>query len=96
MFYEGSTIPGWNNTMLFAVLGLDGNTNAHQVHQLQFDRPGGTNVIFEQALWANQFGRIRDVTEGPDGFLYFSTSNVGAGQSNQAGPNDDRIIQAHP
>lgn len=96
VFYEGSTIAGWNDTMLFAVLGLDGNTDAHHVHQLKFDRPGGTNVVFEQELWANKFGRIRDVTEGPDGFLYFSTSNMGGSQSSQAGPNDDRIIQAHP
>jgi aldose sugar dehydrogenase len=96
VFYEGSTIPGWNNTLLFAVLGLMGDTNAHHVHQLKFDKPGGTNLVFEQVLWANQFGRIRDVTEGPDGFLYFSTSNVGGSQSASAGPNDDRIIQAHP
>jgi glucose/arabinose dehydrogenase len=66
------------------------------VHQLKFDRPGGSTVTFEQVLWANKFGRIRDVVEGPDGFLYFSTSNVGGSQSASAGPNDDRIIQAHP
>lgn len=96
MFYHGSTIPGWDGTMLFAVLGLNGNTNAHHVHQLKFDKPGGTNIVFEQILWANKFGRIRDVAEGPDGFLYFSTSNMGGSQSAQAGPNDDRIIQVHP
>jgi glucose/arabinose dehydrogenase len=95
MFYHGSTIPGWDNTFLFAVLGLDGNTAAHHVHQLQFDKVGGSTIISEQALWANQFGRIRDVVEGPDGFLYFSTSNVPS-QSSNPGPNDDRIIRAHP
>jgi aldose sugar dehydrogenase len=96
VFYQGSTIPGWDNTMLFAVLGLVGNTNAHHVHQLKFDTPGGTNVVFEQELWANKFARIRDVTEGPDGFLYFATSNMGGSQTSLAAPNDDRIIQAHP
>ena len=96
VFYQGTTIPGWSNSLLFAVLGLDSNMDAHQVHQLQFDNPGGTNVVFEQELWANKFGRIRDVTEGPDGFLYFSTSNVGSSQSSHPGANDDRIIQAHP
>jgi aldose sugar dehydrogenase len=95
MFYHGSVIPGWDGTFLFAVLGLDGNTNAHHVHQLQFDKVGGSTVVFEQALWQNQFGRIRDVVEGPDGFLYFSTSNLPS-QGSQAGPNDDRIIRAHP
>ena len=95
MFYHGSTIPGWDNTFLFAVLGLDGNTAAHHVHQLQFDTVGGSTIVFEQALWANQFGRIRDVVEGPDGFLYFSTSDIPS-QSSNPGPNDDRIIRVHP
>jgi glucose/arabinose dehydrogenase len=94
-FYHGSLIPGWDGSFLFAVLGLSGNTYAHHVHQLKFDKPGGTNITFEQILWQNQFGRIRDVTEGPDGSLYFSTSNLPS-QGSQAAPDDDRIIRAHP
>jgi glucose/arabinose dehydrogenase len=62
---------------------------------LKFDKPGGTNIVFEQILWQNQFGRIRDVTEGPDGSLYFSTSNLPS-QTSQAAPDDDRIIRAYP
>ncbi|MBA3914207.1 MAG: PQQ-dependent sugar dehydrogenase [Acidobacteriales bacterium] len=93
-FYHGSVIPGWDGTLLFAVLGQDDNTDAHHVHQLQFSSDG-RSIIFEQTLWQNQFGRIRDVVEGPDGFLYFSTSNIPA-QGTLAGPDDDRIIRAHP
>jgi glucose/arabinose dehydrogenase len=81
--------------LLFAVLGLSGENDAHHVHQLQFDKPGGTKVVFEQALWQNQFGRIRDVAEGTDGSLYFSTGNL-PNQRAQAAPDDDRIIRAHP
>jgi glucose/arabinose dehydrogenase len=95
MFYHGSLIPGWDGSFLFAVLGLEGNSYAHHVHQLKFDKPGGTNIVFEQILWQNQFGRIRDVTEGPDGSLYFSTSNLPS-QTSQAAPDDDRIIRAYP
>jgi glucose/arabinose dehydrogenase len=95
MFYHGTLIPGWDGTLLFAVLGLSGENDAHHVHQLQFDKPGGTKVVFEQALWQNQFGRIRDVAEGTDGSLYFSTGNL-PNQLAQAAPDDDRIIRAHP
>lgn len=93
-FYHGSTIPGWDGSLLFAVLGLGGNNYAHHVHRLKFDQPGGSKIIDEQILWQNQFGRIRDVAEGPDGFLYFSTSNKGTSVS--TGPSDDRIIRARP
>jgi glucose/arabinose dehydrogenase len=93
-FYHGNTISGWNGSFLFAVLGLGGNSYAHHVHRLKFDQAGGSKIVEEQILWQNKFGRIRDVAEGPDGFLYFTTSNKGTSVS--AGPNDDRIIRAHP
>jgi hypothetical protein len=34
------------------------------------------------------------VVEGPDGFLYFSTSNLHAAVATH--PGDDRIVRAHP
>ncbi len=80
--------------MIFAVLGLANNSFAHHVHRLKFDRPGGTRVVEEQILWQNKFGRIRDVVESPDGFLYFSTSNQHTSVSGS--PGDDRIIRAKP
>jgi glucose/arabinose dehydrogenase len=94
MFYHGSVISGWDNAMLFAVLGLAGNNFAHHVHWMMLDKPGGMKVVNEQILWQNKFGRIRDVAEGPDGFLYFSTSNLHT--SVTGNPGDDRIIRAHP
>lgn len=92
-FYHGATIPGWDGSMLIALLGHVGNTYARHVHQLFFNAPGGRTVTAEQVLWRNKFGRIRDVVEGPDGFLYFSTSNM-----HEAGGNagDDRIVRARP
>jgi len=93
-FYHGTVIPGWDGSMLIGLLGLADNTYAHHVHQLFFNTPGGRDVMSEQSLWHDQFGRIRDVTEGPDGFLYFSTSNLHTTVTNH--PGDDRIVRAHP
>ena len=42
----------------------------------------------------NQFGRIRAVTLGTDGYLYFSTSNRDGRGKVQA--NDDKIIRVNP
>ena len=43
---------------------------------------------------AKDYGRIRDVAEGPDGFLYFSTSNRdGRGKASE---DDDRIMRLSP
>jgi glucose/arabinose dehydrogenase len=74
-FYSGTAIPQWTGSLFFATMGLSGNTAAHHLHRIQFDKPGGTTIVAEDELFKDQFGRLRDVTQGPDGFLYFSTSN---------------------
>ncbi len=93
-FYNGTTIPGWNGSLMIAVLGLDNNPQAHQIRQIIFDAPGGKTVTFQQGLFVNKFGRIRDVIEGPDGFVYFATSNFK--QGTHGAPDDDRIIRVRP
>lgn len=91
-FYTGSTISGWDGSMLIAVLGLDDNPQAHQLHQVFFD--SSHKVTNQQSLFVNQFSRLRDVVEGPDGFVYISTSNFH--QSNKGAPDDDRILRVKP
>jgi glucose/arabinose dehydrogenase len=86
-FYNGSAIPQWTGSLFFATMGLAGNTAAHHLHRILFDKPGGTKIVQEEELFKDQFGRLRDVTEGPDGFLYFSTSN---------GNGTDQIIRVRP
>ena len=46
----------------------------------------GNNVVRNQALFSGDFGRVRNVVEGPDGALYALTDNGG----------DDRIIRIVP
>lgn len=62
-FYSGDRYPGWKNTSLF-VGGLAGQ--ALRRMEIDGDRVTSQEVIFDQ------FGRVRDVVEGPDGYLYLA------------------------
>jgi glucose/arabinose dehydrogenase len=54
----------------------------------------GARVLGAEQLFENEFGRIRNVVEGPDGALYLLTSNRdGRGDPS---PDDDRIIRFVP
>jgi glucose/arabinose dehydrogenase len=54
----------------------------------------GRRVVSQENLLAGKYGRIRDVAEGPEGYLYFSTSNRD-GRGSPA-KDDDRIIRLIP
>jgi len=54
----------------------------------------GRQVVTQENLLERKYGRIREVAEGPDGFLYFSTSNKD-GRGSPAS-DDDRIIRLVP
>ncbi|HKO95622.1 MAG TPA: PQQ-dependent sugar dehydrogenase [Pyrinomonadaceae bacterium] len=54
----------------------------------------GRRVVSQENLLENKYGRIRDVATGPDGFIYFSTSNRD-GRGSPAS-DDDRIIRLVP
>jgi glucose/arabinose dehydrogenase len=54
----------------------------------------GRRVVSQENLLDGKYGRIRDVAEGPDGYLYFSTSNRD-GRGSPAS-DDDRIIRLVP
>jgi len=51
-------------------------------------------VISHEKLFQDEFGRLRDVQTGPDGYLYILTSN----QDGRGTPssNDDRILRIVP
>jgi len=53
----------------------------------------GRNVVGQERL-VTKYGRIRDVAEGPDGSLYFSTSNRDGRGSPTS--DDDRILRLVP
>jgi glucose/arabinose dehydrogenase len=59
-FYTGNRFPGWRNRLIVASLGSQ---------QLRLVRLDGNKVISDEQLFQG-LGRIRDVSNGPDGYPY--------------------------
>lgn len=87
-FYSGTGIPQWKNSFFFGSLRGEG------LVRVVFDPSDPDNVLEYEKVPGVSFGRIRAVAEGPDGFLYFSTSNRD-GRGTPA-PSDDRIFRIRP
>jgi glucose/arabinose dehydrogenase len=73
----------WAGSLLFA--GLRGTA----LYRVTFDQAGKATMA--EALLERQYGRLRDVVEGPEGAIYVLTSNRdGRGQP---APDDDRVLR---
>ncbi|MBP9664355.1 MAG: PQQ-dependent sugar dehydrogenase [Pyrinomonadaceae bacterium] len=84
-FYNGSQFPIFKGNFFFGCL------RGTRVIRVILD---GRKVVRQEDLLAGTFGRIREVAEGPDGYIYFSTSNRdGRGT---AAKDDDRIMRLIP
>jgi glucose/arabinose dehydrogenase len=84
MFYRGSAIAEFKGNFFFGCL------KGERLIRVTLD---GRRVVSQEDL-VNKYGRIREVAEGPDGFIYFSTSNRdGRGTPTQ---DDDRILRLVP
>jgi len=83
-FYRGSVFPQFKGNFFFGCL------RGERLIRVVLD---GRRVVSQEDLVKN-YGRIREVAEGPDGYLYFSTSNRdGRGKPAQ---DDDRILRLVP
>jgi glucose/arabinose dehydrogenase len=70
--YQGNAIPEFDGNFLVGMLGTgDGAT---QLHRFVFDS-GSQTLVSHEAYLQGQFGRLREVVQGPDGALYVTTSN---------------------
>jgi glucose/arabinose dehydrogenase len=85
MFYRGTAFPEFRGNFFFGC--LRGNC----IIRVVLD---GRRVVSQERLLERSYGRIRDVAEGPDGAIYFSTSN----RDGRATParDDDRILRLVP
>ena len=75
----------WAGSLLFT--GLRGQT----LYRVTIDAGDPHKAVLRERLFYRQFGRLRDVAEGPDGSLYLLTSNRdGRGSPKE---DDDRVIR---
>ena len=64
------------------------------LHRVALASPNHTRVQSEEHLFEGIYGRLRDVIQGPDGFLYVATNNRDGRGSATA--DDDRILRLVP
>lgn len=87
VFIKSDKIPGFKNNFLFGCLRGNG------IIRVIVDENDKTKVKSHEKI-ATNYGRIRDITEGPDGYIYFSTSNRDGRGSAKEG--DDKIYVIMP
>lgn len=84
-FYNSDKIPQFTGNLFFGCL------RGAKIIRVVLD---GRNVVRQENMFEGTFGRIREVAEGPGGYLYFTTSNRdGRGRPAE---NDDRVLRIVP
>ena len=63
-FYTGDRFPGWKGDLFI------GSLKFQYLARLKLD---GQKVVREEPLLKGEYGRIRDVRDGPDGYIYLLT-----------------------
>jgi glucose/arabinose dehydrogenase len=87
-FYDGGPLTQWQGDLFFT--GLRGAS----LYRLVLGGPDSADAAELERLYQNEFGRLRAVVMGPDGYLYFTTSNRdGRGQVRSG---DDHIFRIVP
>jgi glucose/arabinose dehydrogenase len=91
MFYRSGVIPKFKNNFFFGCLRGSG------IMRVVIDPKDPHKVISHEMLAEVNYGRIRDVAEGPDGAIYFSTSNRdGRGEQRNGDDKIYRIVKSNP
>ncbi len=66
-FYTGERFPAWRGNLFVGALKFQ------MLVRLQLD---GERVVHEERLLDGALGRIRDVRNGPDGYIYLLTDSA--------------------
>lgn len=87
MFYTGTLFPQWRNNFFFTSLRAE--------HLQRVTVEGERDITAIERWWPGKYGRLRAVTQGPDGAIYFSTSNRD-GRASRNFPGADFIYRLVP
>jgi glucose/arabinose dehydrogenase len=85
MFYNGSAFPAFKGNFFFGCLA------GRRIIRVVLE---GRKVVSQENLLEGTYGRVREMEQGPDGYIYFSTSNRD-GRGSPA-KDDDRIMRFVP
>jgi glucose/arabinose dehydrogenase len=85
MFYDASAFPQFKGNFFFGCLA------GRRIIRVVLN---GRNVASQEDLLSGTYGRIREMEQGPDGYIYFSTSNRD-GRGRPAA-DDDRVMRLVP
>ena len=85
MFYTGAAFPEFKNNFFFGCL------RGQRIIRVILD---GRRVVRQENLLEEKYGRIREISEAPDGSIWFTTSNRD-GRGSPA-KDDDRILRIVP
>lgn len=88
MFYSGNKFPQFKNNFFFGALTGRG------VFRVVVDAKNPSQVVSYGKLSGIDVGRVRDIVQGPDGLIYFGTSNRDGRGTVQDG--DDKIYRLVP
>lgn len=87
-FYSGKLLPGFKNNLFFTGLRGEG------IWRVVISDTEPDKIVSFEKLSSIKVGRTRDIIEGPDGALYFSTSNRDGRGTPREG--DDKIYKMVP
>jgi aldose sugar dehydrogenase len=87
-FYDGDQLGPWRGSLFFVTLV------GQHLHRVVLGGADGRQVISDERLFEKEYGRLRDVIQGSDGYLYFCTNNRDGRGTPQ--PDDDRILRIVP
>lgn len=91
-FVTGDRYPDLRDTLLITTLNPD--PSAQRLLRVLFKPGAAPEVLRTDVLIQGTYGRLRDVIQGPDGYLYLGTSNRDG--RFKPGPEDDRVIRLMP
>jgi glucose/arabinose dehydrogenase len=87
-FYSGNAIPAFRNQLFVATLA------GQALLRVTIDGSNLRHIASVERLLEFKYGRLRDVVNGPDGFLYICTSNRDGRNTPVA--QDDRLLRVVP